>query len=281
MTQSLKTWNHWSETLTLKFLNVALASFILAVPATAFAGAWNLPQGQGQLITSYNFSDANDSFSDIEGLDTAIFFQKSELRVFYEHGLTENITAVVNAAHQDIDFSSAQSSLNFNGFDETELGLRYQLKRRDNSVLSVQGSYIIGGGPSDSSLETSSRKDSFEIRGLWGQSKEYENYVVFLDAQTAIRSRNVDSIEEWRSELTLGWQDKKKWTALVQGFYTDRDSFGQDGFVVPKQTSTKLGAVLIYEYKNNRSVRVGYLHTLDGRNFIKERTISIGSVVRY
>jgi len=251
------------------------------MPSNAFAGAWNLPPGEGQIITTYNYSWADEAFTDIEGLDTAVEFTKREARVFYEHGLTKHITAVVNAAHQTIGFEGLQSSINFSDFDKAELGLRYEIKRREGLAISVQGSYILGGGPPESILDIEGRKDRFELRGLWGQSKEFENYVLFFDAQAAIRARNTDRIDNWHTDLTLGWKDKKKFMALLQGYHSERASFGRDGFIVPIQKRTKIQASFVYEYKKNRLVQFGYLQTIGGRNIVKERTLSLGTWLRY
>jgi len=120
---------------------------MLVNPATALAGAWNLAPGDGQIITTYNYSQADEAFTDIEFTEQSVDFTKSEVRVFYEHGLTKHLTAVINAAHQTISFNDLQSSINFSDFDKTELGLRYEIKRREGLAISVQGSYILGGGP--------------------------------------------------------------------------------------------------------------------------------------
>jgi len=69
--------------------------------------------------------------------------------------------------------------------------------------------------------------------------------------------------------------------ALLQGYHTERASFGQDGFVVPVQKRTKLQASLIYEYKKNRLVQFGYTQTLAGRNVVKEKALSLGTWIRY
>ena len=265
----------------LNLWGVVFVFAVLAIPVTAYAGAWNLPPGDGQIITTYNYTQADEAYTDIEGLDTEVEFTKSEVRVFYEHGLTKYVTAVVNAAHQTIGFNGLQSSINFSDFDKTELGLRYEIMRREGLAVSVQGSYILGGGPPESILDIGSRKDSFELRGLWGQSKEFENYVIFFDAQAAIRARNTERLEDWRADLTLGWKDKKKWMALLQAYHTERASFGRDGFTVPIQKRTKLQASLVYEYKKNRLVQFGYLQTLGGRNIVKEQTLSLGTWIRY
>jgi len=136
------------------------------MPNMAYAGAWNLPPGEGQIITTYNYSQADEAYTDIDFIDSSVEFTKSEVRVFYEHGLTKHVTAVVNAAHQTINFNGLQSSINFSDFDKTEFGLRYEIKRREGLAVSVQASYILGGGPPESILDVGSRKDSFELRGL-------------------------------------------------------------------------------------------------------------------
>lgn len=258
-----------------------LANLFLLCPMTAYAGAWNLPPGDGQIITTYNYSRAETAFTDRDEFGKDVEFTKSELRVFYEHGLTPHITAVVNAAHQTISFEGLGSAVNFRDFDKTEIGLRYEIKRREGLAVSVQGSYILGGGPPESILDIGDRNDSFELRGLWGQSKEFENYVLFFDAQAAIRARNAKRLEDWRTDLTLGWKDKKKLMALLQGYHTQRNSFSRDLFNVPIQKRTKLQASIIYEYKKNRLVQVGYMHTLAGRNIVKEQAVSLGTWVRY
>lgn len=253
----------------------------LFLPQLAYAGAWNLPPGDGQIITTYNYTRASEAFTDRDDFDTNVEFTKSELRVFYEHGLTKHVTAVVNAAHQTISFEGLSSAINFSDFDKTEIGLRYEIKRREGLAVSVQGSYILGGGPPESILDIGGRNDSFELRGLWGQSKEFKNDVIFFDAQAAFRTRNANRIEDWRTDLTLGWKDKKKLMVLLQGYHTQRNSFSRDLFTVPVQKRTKLQASIVYEYKKNRLVQIGYLHTLAGRNIVKEQAISIGTWRRY
>ena len=258
-----------------------IAAAVMLLPSYALAGAWNLPRGEGQAIITYSFAKADRAYFDDETLESDVDFAKEELRVFYEHGLTKNVTAVVNAAYQTIGFIGPQSTIDFKDFDKTELGLRYQLLRREGLAVSVQGSYIVGGGPPESILDLGSRNDSFELRGLWGQSKEFAHYVLFFDAQAAIRARNTNGIEDWRADLTLGWKDKKKSMLLLQGYHTERLEFSKDDFTVPVQTRTKLQASFIYELKQNTSVQAGVTQTLAGRNVLKERSVTAGVWWRY
>jgi len=254
-------------------------AFYLLYASQAFAGAWNLEPGDGQIISTYNYSKASKAFTDIG--DPVVEFEKNEGRIFFEHGLTKNFTIVTNAAHQTVVFNGLQSNINFSDFDDAELGLRYQIARREGLAVSLQGSYILGGGPPDSILDVGDAKDSFELRGLWGQSKEFENFVLFFDAQLAARARSTEKLEDWRSDLTLGFKRSEKLMLLTQIYHTERAAFGRDGFTVPKQSRTKVQGSVVFEIKKNRLVQLGYTETVAGRNIVKEKAITLGTWIRY
>jgi len=145
---------------------VQICIICLGLSLPAFAGAWNLPPGEGQIISTFEYSRANSTFTDID--DESLTFTKNEGRIYYEHGLTKHLTFVGNGAHQTVQLSSLQNQLNFSDFADIELGLRYQIRRKNGSALSLQGSYIIGGGPPNSILDLNGPEDSFELRGTMG-----------------------------------------------------------------------------------------------------------------
>lgn len=249
--------------------------------SSAFAGAWNLEPGDGQIISTYDYSKAKSAFSDIEFEDTELVFSKNEGRIFYEHGLTKHLTIVGNGAHQTIQFSGLQSQINFSDFTDIELGLRYQIARKEGFAVSVQGSYILGGGPPSSILDLNGPEDSFELRVLWGQSKEFEKFVLFFDAQLALRAKNLNKLDEWHSDLTFGYKKDEKYMLLAQVFHANRKPFGRDGFIVPTQRRTKAKASIVYEYKPNGLVQIGYQETIAGRNIVREKGLSFGTWLRY
>lgn len=254
--------------------------WVLSV-SIAHAGAWNLAPGDGQIISTYDYSEASSTFSDVEDDDNMLSFSKNEGRIFIEHGLTKDWTFVGNGAHQTIQLSGTGSDINFSDFADIELGLRYQIARKDNYAVALQGSYIIGGGPPSSILDINGPGDSVELRGFVGQSKALKKVSLFYEAQLAIRSENFDDIEEWHSELSLGIKAAKKYTVIGQFFHSDIAAFGRDGFFVPSQQITKLKASFVYEYKPNRLVQIGVQETVQGRNTIRERGLTLGTWLRY
>ncbi len=247
----------------------------------AHAGAWNFAPGDGQIISTFDYSVANSTFSDIEVDEGMLSFSKNEGRVFIEHGLTKDWAFVGNGAHQTIQLSGSQSDINFSDFADIELGLRYQIARTQGLAVALQGSYIIGGGPPNSILDVNGPDDSIELRGLIGKNKIFEKFTLFYEAQLAARSDNFDDIDEWHTDFSLGVKTAKKYTFIGQLFNANRTSFARDGFSVPPQRITKLKASFVYEYKPNRLVQIGVQETFSGRNVVRERGISLGTWVRY
>ena len=252
----------------------------------AQAGAWNMPKGEGQAISMATYSISDRIFIDDETIDPTVSFSKIESRLFFEHGLTQKITLVGNIAPQTVDYLGPQSTISYNGFDKTELGLRYQLKRREGLAVALQGSYVLGGGPRDSILDIDGRKDVFELRGLWGQSFDFgdktnNKWVGFFDAHVAARTRSTERLEDWRTDLTLGLKAHEGLFVMVQGFHIDRPAFSERGFTVPRQSQTKAQAGLVFEIKENRLLQFSYLETVAGRNIVKEKALTVSLWQRY
>jgi len=253
----------------------------LSFSGPAHAGAWNLAPGDGQIISTFDYSTASSAFTDLDTDAAPLTFVKNEGRIFYEHGLSKHLNFVGNGAYQTVQLSGVQNQINFSDFADIELGLRYQIMRKAGLALSVQGSYIIGGGPPNSIFDLNGPQDSFELRGLWGQSKVFEKFSLFFDTQAALRSQNSSDIDEWQTDLTLGYKRDEKYMILGQAFYAKRQGIAQDRFTVPEQQSLKFKLSAVYQYKKNRHVQIGYQDTVAGRNIIRERGVSVGTWIKY
>ncbi|MEP1229702.1 MAG: hypothetical protein ABJG88_03405 [Litorimonas sp.] len=269
-------------------LGFGYVAFLLSVmvPQICFAGAWNLPKNEGQVIVTGVFSGGNTIFDD-DGMRQAANFSKTETRVFFEHGVTDRWTLTANGAFQMSQFQSEGFGLggafNFDDFDDTEFGLRYQLKRKQGLAVSVQASYVLDGGPPDNILDIGGSRDTVELRALWGQSFENEKWgEVFFDAQLAGRLR-VDNgkYDSTRADLTFGYKPVPKWFVFIQNFGTLREAETSLGFTVSEQVQFKSNVSVGYEYKRNRFIQIGYSETLFGRNIVKERGAFLSTWVRY
>ena len=267
-------------------LGISLCLSLLFFPQICHAGAWNLPKNQGQVIVTGAFTGGNSIFDNDGELQPADF-SKTETRIFFEHGLTDRWTLTANSAFQMSQFQSDGAgfggAFNFDDFDDSEFGLRYQIKRRKGLAVSVQASYIIDGGPPDNILDIGGGRDAIELRALWGQSFESKKWGdVFFDAQIAGRLRTNDGrYDSTRADLTLGYKPTPKWFVFLQNFSTLREAETDLGFAVPEQFQFKSNISLGYEYKRNRIVQIGYSETFFGRNIVKERGVFLSTWFRY
>lgn len=260
------------------FVSVVMA---ILMPLSAHAGAWNQSPGDGLIISTFDYSRASRAFTDLDTEQQVIDFTKNELGLFYEHGLTKKLTFIGSGTHQTLQVNRAEGPINFADFGNVELGLRYQLAQRGGFVVSLQGSYIIGGGPPEPSLGSLGSKNSIELRGLLGQSKKFEKFELFVDMQAAMRLRGGEDFDQWRGDFTLGLKTEKKVMFLGQIFHTDRAASSRDGFLAPRQSQTKVKASIVYEFRKNRHVQLGYQETVAGRNIVREQGLSVGTWIRY
>lgn len=249
-------------------------------PLKAMAGAWTMPAGEGQIISTFDISQADSFFSDSSVSD--VNFSKQEQRIYYEHGITDKITLVLNGAHQQLNFQSSESALNFTDFTDIELGASFQLHRDEQSALAFQGSYIIGGGPPRSIIDLDGPEDGAIIRALYGRNHSFSSKTSgFFDLQPALRFREGDGLIGWDSDVTFGVKHGDRFMVLAQVFHSDRRGEEALGFSVPSSSRTQGKFSLVYRYKGNNRVQLGYQRTVLGSNILRENTFSIGSWWRY
>ncbi len=267
-------------------LNIVNKLFVLCICGMkwgtdcAHAGAWTLPQGHGQAISSFEISKAATAFSDMGDVD--VTFSKNASRLYLEHGLTDKLTLVFNGAHQTLGFQDEQTNLSFSDFDDIEIGARYQIARRGRQAYAVQLSYIIGGGPVRSILELDGRRDSVELRGIIGRSFTLgETYGGYIDFQNALRVEEGASLSEFRNELTVGVNRKDKFSLMGQLLRSELSSEADRGFNVPITRQLKAKLAIGYKTKKNRNVEVGLFETIGGRNIVRERGVSFATTYLY
>ena len=246
----------------------------------AHAGAWTLPKGTGQAISSFEISSAASAFTDMGDIDVS--FSKNASRLYAEHGLTDDFTLVFNGAHQTLGFQDEQTNLNFSDFDDIEIGARYQIARPGKQAYAAQLSYIIGGGPARSILELGGNRDSVELRAIAGHSFIVgEAYAGFIDFQNALRLQEGLEISEYRNELTVGLKRKEKISLIGQLLRSELSSEEDRGFTIPVTRQLKAKLAIGYKTKKNRNFEIGYIETISGRNIVRERGVSFSTVFRY
>ena len=260
----------------------AQCAAVICTAELAYAGAWNPPKGDGQIILTSLWSGGKSNF-DAKGNQQPITdFSKTESRLFLEHGLADRWALTGNAAFQTLSYNGPQNQFTFNDFDQTELGLRYQIARREGFAVSAQLSYILDGGPADNILDIGGDRDLAELRGLWGQSFETERYGdVFFDAQIAARLETGGRYHSTHGDLTVGWKPHDKWLIMLQSYNAFIEPESALGFTVEAKQRLKLNPSVTYQYSKRQSVQLGYITTWHGRGIVKEEGLSLGFWWRY
>jgi len=260
----------------------ALLAFSAMGSEEAMASAWALEPSKAQVILTGAYSSAPTLF-DEKGRQIALqSFTKSDSRLYLEFGLLENVMLVGQAGYQFIEFDGAGSEVDFAGFDETKLGLQYQIKRKEGLALSVLATYVADGGLDNPRLDLGGRNNEIELRGLYGRSKalkpgEVTNWTWFYDLQLGTRyDLKSNILSRWQVDLTAGIKPTDRWMGLVQIYGLDIKEQKNSGFTVPETMQAKLELSLAYQLRPGQYVQFGALHTFAGRNVVKETGLFTG-----
>lgn len=256
---------------------LAFCFFFIAAPP-ALAGAWTLEPKTRQVISTFIIDRADSVFGpDIE-TDQNPNFSKFESGLFIEQGLTPRVTLVGQSAFQTVSFNNGVEQVNFNGFSNSSLGLRYNLYRSDKEAVSVEAHGIINGGGEDVPDGDLGRGGtSVELRGLYGRNLKLFEKTGFAEIQLAGRSRLNDDPFELRADGTVGLHLTDKTLILAQGFYMRNDGTLSDPLDPVFATSSfKAQLSLVYWIKPKRGIQIGGFKSLQGRNVVDEEGLIFG-----
>jgi hypothetical protein len=238
----------------------------------AFAGAWTLDRGRTLLISGGIYNSADRAFDGNGQASQSVTFQKVEQRIYLEHGLGSGLTAVVQGALQEVDYTASQGEERFSGFASSKIGLRAGLKPRGNWVLAVQPSLVVpagGEGIPDGDLGRGGY--GIELRALAGRAWRAGNMPGFVDAQLAYERRLKDAPQQIFADLTLGIRPRKNLQIIGQGFYHRTGNFRNRLDPVLQNQSLKLQASLIYDFGPKTSLQIGAFRNVAGRNIVREQ----------
>lgn len=266
-----------------KFIGLFLFCFqCVCLSSSAEASAWNLKPADAQIIITSAQSSAS-SLIDSQGETIELTnFSKQDARFYMEFGLFESLMFVGQAGFQTIDFKGAGSDVDFQGFDETKLGMQYELARREGLAASVLVSYVMDGGLDDPRLNIGGRNDEIELRALYGRSHvlksdEESEWIGFYDVQLGSRyDLKTDIISRWQLDLTAGIKPNGKLMGLAQLYLLDIEEQTIGLFTTPAVKQAKAEISVAYKITPNRFAQFGFSKTLTGRNIVKEQGVFFG-----
>lgn len=242
------------------FIATSLCAFAGA-PSGAEAGAWTLPNGQGQIIeTLFGWLGAGAPF----GGQAAPRESKFGAQTYVQYGLADalTLTGQITAERYALTAPSADSYL---GLGYSGAGLRARVWSDDAWVFSLEASgYVSSAHDAKRPAQAGDTGPEADARAQVGHNLTLFGAPAFLDGQAGYRFRTEGPPGEFRADLTLGVAWTPSAQILAQSFNTISNGAGAPGF--SQWESHKGQLSVVYALDARWSVQVGGFATLYQRN---------------
>ena len=238
-------------------LGLALALMLLA-PKSARAGAWTLPEGNGQIIQSFfGWTGTGAPWGNgAPGQSES----RLEAQTFIEYGLWNEITLFGEIAGERYALNPPKPDV-YTGLDYSAIGARAKIWASDPWVFSLEASaFIPGARDGDQPAQAGNTGWAAEGRLLAGRNFTFFNVPAFVDAEAAYRLRTAGPPDEWHADLTLGLKPTPRIMWLLQNFNTISSTSYNPQF--PAWRSSSVEASLVYALDPYWSVQAGVFTTV-------------------
>lgn len=256
------------------------AAMALLAPGAAEAGAWPKKRGEGQAIIQLAVDKADRAY-DVDGdAVTPVSFDKTELSIFLEHGLTDRLTLVARPAIQSVQLDQGAATDKAEGLAATELGLRWAFLANGGWVGAVQGGLVMPGA-AENALDRGLGEGTTggEARLLLGKGWGDGARGGWLEGQAAYRAYEGDARDELRLDATLGLRPWRGWAGMAQAY-----AIASDGTEAPAErsfASLKGQLSVVKDLSSSLSLQAGAVRTLAGRNVVEEEAAFVALWWRY
>lgn len=251
-----------------------LCLILATCPTNAFAGAWTLEAGRGEVIATGLSSTADEAFGSGGGGTAPAAFMKGSASLFVQHGWTDRLTvfAKLEAGREADDATGYARS----GLSEFLTGARLRLFSRGGFVASAALAGRI----------THEGKDGIELGGSRFEPSLAAGYgftvfdlPAFVEAEASYGWRVAgEGFDEAKLNVTAGLRPFERWLVLAQSFSTFGLG-GSDG--AESYAYHKLQGSLVYDLSDRWSVQSGIFVTVAGKNALKERGVVSAIWYRY
>ena len=239
--------------------------------APARAAAWTQGDGQGEMIVTSLFDQANTSFNQAGRFTPTAQYRSLQAYAYVEYGVSDWLTALVKPSLQSSSLG-APLDQHFTGLGDSELGFRARLWRNDDTVLSVQAEARIptSAGAANSWLPGSKNAD-FDLRGLLGKTISVGGFSGFINLELAYRLRGGAAPNEARADVSFGLYATPNLLVLAQSFNIVSEASQNPNF--PHWTQSKAQLSLVYRVAPEWRVQAGGFTTLAGLNAYRENGV--------
>jgi hypothetical protein len=256
-----------------------LAIGLMSSTTAAFAGAWTLDAGTGELIVTGTAMQANSVFDRTSKLQSIPRYGKEEAQALIEYGVTNWFTAMLQPSLQHVNIA-APFGAERGGLGYTDIGGRARIWSDDSWVVSAQATFRIPGVFDKTNPAAIGYTDpEIDIRGLVGYSFKAGTLPAFIDVEVAQRFRLGGPPDEFRTDITFGIRPVDRWLFLAQSFNVVSEGAGTWGFGSFAYHKFQLSGV--YALTPALSLQFGGYSTYWGRNALQENGIVVGAGYRF
>lgn len=259
----------------------AICAFCL-LPAVAHAGAWPQPKGGGQVIVTTSHY-ATTGFFDADGKRRGQNggYQKDEINLFAEYGLTEDVTLGIQPSYQWVQTRGGAGTQREDGLADTAFYLRERVWHDDDNVFSLQQLVTVPGPyERNDPAALGYGQSDLELRGLFGHGGKVKAVPYFVDFQAAFRKRFDDPADEMRMDITAGLKPEPGWMILAQSFNTIGMRNASDASFVtasgPDYDLAKIRLSGVVDITDTVALQFGAEADVYGRNTGAGKTLFIG-----
>ena len=232
-------------------------AFIVGAPAAAFAGAWTLPQGTGQVITTlYGWT----GFGPPWGGNPPANQSRFDAQTYAQFGLTDSLTVFGETAFEHYSIGQPTPDT-YNGLDYSGLGLRTKLWSTGEWVFSGEATAFIPGAH-DAKAPAQEGNTGWAGEARLNAGRNFTLWWVpgFVDAEVAYRLRTEGPPDEWHGDLTVGFKFTPQIMLLLQDFTTVTMATKDPTF--PAWRSSGVEASVVYALNDKWSLQAGVFSTV-------------------
>lgn len=259
----------------LRLIRAALPALsALMLSPHAYAGAWPLPAGEGQIIAGILAQTASADFDENGERNSSTDYNKVLANVYIEHGLTNRWTLVANAGVEAVQIDSAgRAPDETSGLSTAQIDVRRTLWQTDNTVIAAQGGLIFAQtGENVPGATLGSGGTDYEIGALIGQSGAYRGYDIFGQVHGAYRARSKGFGDEYRLDITAGIQTHPHMQMFLQSFYVNGEEGSREFRAYER---LKLQPSVTWTYNRGRRIQLGAAKTVWGENSLEDSSVFI------
>jgi hypothetical protein len=256
-----------------------LAVGLMSTATAAFAGAWTLDPGTGELIITGTAMQATSVFDSNSKLQSIPRYSKEEAQALIEYGVTNWFTAMLQPSLQHVNIA-APFGAERGGLGYTDIGGRARIWSDDSWVVSAQATFRIPGVLDKTNPAAIGYTDpEIDIRGLVGYSFKAGTLPAFIDVEVAQRFRLGGPPDEFRTDITFGIRPVDRWLFLAQSFNVVSEGAGTWGFGSFAYHKFQLSAV--YALTPTLSLQLGGYSTYWGRDALQENGLVVGAWYKF